>query len=371
MCKAASVNKEVKAAVWEDFSLVLSSDVFEIQFPFTLNANNFGEHFKDFFGSKWSSKNKGIFKGIDELRKSLLEEPLNFKVPKDVSVLEHVVALSSRAKKAIDPHFSTLPTCQVSRKDKRIADLEAEVARLKAREEKIDTFFKPISDAEFTAQNFRSAWEGTHEHNRILQQRNDRLQKRMEELTLKLPQSWNANPERKKSFLSIMHSLAREFSIPSARLPGVAAETYLMWCGDVPTADFIPSESACRLGMADFDQLEKDRQLILLRCAEFIATSSDDSWKNGREYHVMRAAFYITDTDTTHEVLLGVRILPRKDAQTAANANVDIFTSNDLDVKKEVGNKTDSGHNSPEKVLSFWSCDCSYDWCCYYVSLWL
>ena len=65
VCKVVSVTKEVKAAVWEEFSPVLSSDFFELNFIFTLNANSFGEHFKDFFSPKRSSKNTAMLKGID------------------------------------------------------------------------------------------------------------------------------------------------------------------------------------------------------------------------------------------------------------------------------------------------------------------
>ena len=68
----------------------------------------------------------------------------------------------------------------------------------------------------------------------------------------------------------------------------------------------------------------------------------------------MRTAFYyIKDTDTTHDVLSGVYILPRKDAQTAGDANVDIFTSNDLDMKKEVGNTTDNATTAMKESCLF------------------
>ena len=63
VCRAASVTKEVKAALWEEFSPVLSSDVFELNILFTVNANIFGAHFKDFFGPKRSSKKHSNIKG--------------------------------------------------------------------------------------------------------------------------------------------------------------------------------------------------------------------------------------------------------------------------------------------------------------------
>jgi hypothetical protein len=105
--------------------------------------------------------------------------------------------------------------------------------------------------------------------------------------------------------------------------------------------------------MADFDQLEKENQLELICLAKFNATATDDAFKNGREYHVMRACFYIEKFDIHYDVLLGARILPRKTSEVSAASNLAIFTENKVGPKVEVANTTNNANGALREKFDF------------------
>ena len=199
--------------------------------------------------------------------------------------------------------------------------------------------YTPVSKEERIAQQNWEAHGQSREYIAILQARNAQLSKRHEEATVK---PWNASLNRKLDFRSVAHRMSREYEIKPSRLPGMMALSHLMWTGRVPSAADILSVTTCRNYGADFDLLEKQRSSELLSMAPYVATATDDTFNNGREYHVSLGAIYRRPVDQILNLLAGVRAVAQKDSESLANCDLEILLDNRIIPTRLLSNATDN-----------------------------